>query len=99
MNISFSAEVNQHINDCKFLGLPIEEAFVPIIFSSARYPDSEVLPVLASLPDEILERIRETISAYQSSGKIFVFTNSGSRRDVSSIICRISSLFDFSVKP
>lgn len=92
MENSYLAAVKQHVEDCKTLNLDDSELAFSIIHSAEKYNDSEILPVLASLPQEIKLEINSAIQSYKETGKYYVISSTGVSKDLSALMGRLSNL-------
>lgn len=89
---NYLAMVNQHIADCRALNLDDSELAFSIIHSAENFDDSEVEPVLTSLPEKIKMEINSAIKSYKKTGEYYVISSTGVSKNLSELMERLSKL-------
>jgi len=97
MECNFPTMANQHIEDCRTLNRPIEEAAFPIIISAKKYTDEEVKRTLFALPGDVMAEIELLLSEYTKTGEYYVISSAGTR-DLSELMKRICRLVSEKVR-
>lgn len=92
MKSKFSLEANQHIEDCRALGLSVAEMAFSIIVGAGKYSDEEVRDVFAALPSDVLGEVKLAILEYKKTGEYHVISSTGITKDLSELMERISQL-------
>lgn len=93
MNLSFKEKAEKHVELGKKLDLDDSEVAFSIMHSAEEYDDEEVRRVLSSLSEELKNEIHFAIESYKETGEYYVISSTGTSKDLSELMKRISMLF------
>ena len=92
MTITYMRVVEQHVEDCEVLNLDKSELAFSIILSAEGFHDHEVEATIKSLPKDIFDEIFSMIENYRETGKFYAISSTGTTKDLSDLLGRISTL-------
>ena len=84
--------VDQHVEDCRALNLPLSELASSILHSADAFQDEEVRNVFISLPEDLMKEINSVFSDYRETGEYYVVSSTGATKDLSKLMERLSQL-------
>jgi hypothetical protein len=93
MDLSFKEKAEKHVELGKKLDLDGSEVAFSILHSAEQYDDEEVKEVMSSLSEELKNEINIAIESYKETGEYYVISSTGTSKDLSELMRRISMLF------
>lgn len=93
MELSFKEKADKHVVLGEKLNLEDSEVAFSIMHSAEMYDDEEVKNVLASLSEGLKKEIHSVIESYKETGEYYVISSTGTSKDLSGLMKRLSTLF------